>query len=93
MKTPTSLVRRARFGGDLLEFAPENELGVVYLFAQLARRRFGLKVQRIQAGYPDCVATLAGKPNRIEFEYRSRNFSQQKHDPRGCDWIVCWIHD
>jgi hypothetical protein len=30
---------------------------------------------------------------RIEFEYRSRNFPQDRHDPSGCDWIVCWIHD
>ena len=24
---------------------------------------------------------------RIEFEYKSRNFN---HDPRKCDWLVCW---
>lgn len=72
--------------------APENEQGVVYLFSHLARR-FGLRVERVQAGFPDCIATRAGKRVRIEFEYRSRNFAQHRHDPSKCDWIVCWIHD
>jgi hypothetical protein len=30
---------------------------------------------------------------RIEFEYRSRNFAAHRHDPGGCDPIVCWVHD
>jgi len=79
--------------GAPLEYAPENEQGVVYLFSTLARKNYGLRVERVQAGYPDCLATKAGRPVRIEFEYRSRNFAQHRHDPAGCDWIVCWIHD
>lgn len=79
--------------GAPLEYAPENEQGVVYLFSTLARKSYGLRVERVQAGYPDCLATKAGRPARIEFEYRSRNFAQHGHDPAGCDWIVCWIHD
>jgi hypothetical protein len=76
-----------------LTYAPENEQGVVFLFSHLAKTRFGLRIERIQAGYPDCVAYRDGKRVRIEFEYRSRNFVQHKHDPKDCDWIVCWIHD
>lgn len=80
--------------GAPLEYAPDNEQGVVYLFSHLARRRFGLRIERIQAGYPDCIAyDNSGHRVRIEFEYRSRNFCQHRHDPRGCDWIVCWMHD
>ena len=79
--------------GAPLEYAPENEQGVVYLFSTLARKRYGLRVERVQAGYPDCLATKHGKPVRIEFEFRSRNFALHRHDPAGCDWIVCWIHD
>lgn len=30
---------------------------------------------------------------RIEFEYRSRNFREHRHDPADCDLIVCWEHD
>ncbi len=79
--------------GAPLDFAPTNEQGVVYLFSHLARRRFGLRVERVRAGYPDCVAYKDGQRIRIEFEYRSRNFAVHRHNPSACDWIVCWIHD
>jgi hypothetical protein len=76
-----------------LDHEPENENGVVYLFSTLARTKFGLRIDRIQAAFPDCIAYRDGRRIRIEFEYRSRNFAAHRHDPAGCDWIVCWIHD
>ncbi len=80
--------------GAPLHYAPQNELGVVFLFAHLAKR-LRLKVDRVGAPFPDCIAyqkTDRGeKPVRIEFEYRSRNFKGHPH--RGCDWIVCWEHN
>jgi hypothetical protein len=81
--------------GSPLDIEPNNEQGVVYLFSHVAGKRFGLHVQSVQAGFPDCLAYQRGtrKRVRIEFEYRSRNFALHRHDPRGCDWIVCWIHD
>jgi hypothetical protein len=79
--------------GAPLEYEPENEQGVVFLFSHLARKRFGLRIERIQAGFPDCIAISAGRTIRIEFEYESRNFESHGHDPRGCDWVVCWIHN
>jgi hypothetical protein len=84
----------ARLDGAALDYAPQNEYGVVFLFATLARR-FGLRVQQVQAGFPDCnaVERATGKKIRIEFEYKSRNFREHKHDPKKCDCIVCWIHD
>jgi len=78
--------------GSPLEYEPQNELGVAYLFSHVARQ-LGLTVERVQDGFPDCIAYKAGRRVRIEFEYRSRNFRDHGHDPRGCDWIVCWIHD
>jgi hypothetical protein len=30
---------------------------------------------------------------RIEFEFNARNFRTHGHDPRKCDWIVCWEDD
>jgi hypothetical protein len=79
-----------------LEYAPENEHGVVFLFAALANRR-GLRVESVQAGFPDCIAyqrTGKGdKRNRIEFEFYSSNLQTHGHDPKGCDWTVCWEHD
>jgi hypothetical protein len=79
--------------GAPLDYEPNNEQGVVYLFSSLARKRFGLHIERVQAGFPDCVAYRNGHRVRIEFEHRSRNFAVHRHDPHGCDWIVCWIHD
>ena len=78
--------------GAPLDYAPTNEQGVVFLFSHLARK-FGLHVERMQAGFPDCLAYQGGKRVRIEFEYRSRNFKQHKHRVSGCDWLVCWVHD
>lgn len=79
-----------------MNYAPVNELGVVLLFAQIAKR-YRLRVDHIQAAFPDCVAyqTIGGREKkiRIEFEYRSKSFVAHGHDPRKCDMIVCWEHD
>ncbi len=80
--------------GAPLEYAPDNEQGVVFLFSQLALKEYGFKVERVQSGYPDCTARdRRGKTVRIEFEYCSRNFRQHGHDPKNCDCIVCWAHN
>jgi len=61
--------------GAPLDFAPSSEQGVVLLFSHVARRRFGLHVEGVQAGYRDCLAYKDGRRIRIEFAYRSRNFA------------------
>jgi hypothetical protein len=33
------------------------------------------------------------QPVKVEFELESRNFLKHKHDPNGCDVIVCWVHN
>ncbi len=77
--------------GAALRFAPQNELGVVYLFASMAKRLGLSSVEIVRPGFPDCIAyqrTGKGEKRvRIEFEYKSRNFN---HDPKKCDWLVCW---
>ena len=82
--------------GVPLHYAPENEMGVVFLFSHFAKR-WRLKVDQIRAQFPDCIAyqKIGGKekPIRIEFEFRSRNFRTHGHSAKGCDWIVCWEHD
>lgn len=79
-----------------LKYAPENEMGVVYLFAHQAKR-LGFDIEEIRAGFPDCLAyrNAGNRKNlvRIEFEFRSSNFRSHKHDPKECDCIVCWVHD
>lgn len=91
-----------RVYGDSLAFktlsrAPVNELGVVYLFGVL-HDVFGLEIESIQAGFPDCIArrkVAAGRWEelRIEFEFESRSFLAHGHDPAQADIIVCWRHN
>ena len=79
-----------------LHYAPENELGVVFLFSQIAKR-LQFHIETIRAAYPDCIAYRHSgdreKRVRIEFEYRSSSFRAHKHDAKKCDCIVCWHHD
>ena len=78
-----------------MQYAPRNELGVVFLFSHIARLR--LKVEQIRPQYPDCIAyqkTGTGERQvRIEFEYKSRNFYTHSHKAKHCDWLVCWEHN
>lgn len=72
---------------------PRNEMGVVYLFADYARRH-KLQVKSVQSGFPDAIVTrrtAKGEEEfRIEFEFRARTFKAHRHDPREVDWVVCW---
>ncbi len=76
---------------------PVNESGVVFAFGMLARQ-LGFAVHRIQREFPDCeavreIARGQWQLVRIEFEFESRNFLLHKHNPKGCDVIVCWVHN
>jgi hypothetical protein len=78
-------------------FAPTNEIGVVMLFA-LAAEALGFVIEATHSTFPDCYAWQCVAPGRyrrvrIEFEYASTNFRIHRHDPRGCDLLVCWEHD
>jgi len=94
--------RGARDFGDPVGYrglfhAPMNEMGVVLAFGAAADA-LGFGVETVGTGFPDCtakrrVAEGRWRSVRIEFEYRSRNFALHRHDPAGCDLIVCWDHD
>ena len=81
-----------------LVHAPVNEMGVVYLFGTLAEK-LGFRVESFNpTGFPDCEARRRSTKGtwqrvRIEFEYRSSNFLDHRHDIAKCDVIVCWVHD
>lgn len=82
--------------GAPLQYAPENELGVVFLFSHIAKK-LRIRVEQIRPQFPDCIAyqkTAHGEKRiRIEFEFKSGNFKNHNHSSRKCDWIVCWEHD
>jgi hypothetical protein len=80
-----------------LVHAPTNEMGVVFLFGMMANQ-LGMVVTRLQAEFPDCEAMREVETGRwqrlnVEFEFESRNFLVHKHDPDGCDMIICWVHN
>lgn len=81
-----------------LVYAPINEQGVVFLFGKIAHE-FGMYVELIRTGYPDCIAKrYIGRDRweeiKIEFEFKSSDFHKHKHTPpEATDMIVCWEHD
>ena len=79
-----------------LEYAPANELGVVFLFAHVSRR-LQFRIEEIRPQFPDCIAYRrmgdSEKKTKIEFEFRSSSFKAHRHDAAGCDVIVCWHDD
>ncbi len=79
-----------------LQYAPQNEIGVVYLFAHIARKK-QFRIEEIRPQFPDCIAYRRSgdqeKLVRIEFEFRSSSFKAHGHDAKQCDCIVCWHHD
>jgi hypothetical protein len=89
-------IRAEVLDGAPLRLAPENEQGVVFLFAHLAKR-WQLRVEEMQQGFPDCIAyqKVRGRENRlrIEFEFKSKTFKTHGHRSGSCDWIVCWEHN
>jgi len=91
-----SISRPIRLVDAPMEYAPENELGVVFLFSQVARKKQFI-IKEIRTSYPDCIAHRRSgdmdKLIRIEFEYRSSSFKAHRHNVKNCDCIVCWHHD
>lgn len=79
-----------------LQYAPKNEIGVVYLFAHIARKK-QFRIEEIRSQFPDCIAYRRSgdkeKLVRIEFEFKSSSFKSHGHDSKECDCIVCWHHD
>jgi hypothetical protein len=76
---------------------PTNENGVMFAFGRVADK-LGFEVERIQTAFPDCEALREVAPGkwqreRVELELYSRNFLEHGHDPKGCDTIVCWVHN
>jgi hypothetical protein len=80
-------------------YAPTYEAEVVSLFSSIADD-LGFEIVSQRSAFPDCEARRIVNPRRkrykkclIEFEFRSSDYKQHKHPLKGCDLIVCWIHD
>jgi hypothetical protein len=84
-----------------IRHAPENELGVVFLFSKIARRFGFIEIDVIQPHFPDCWAyrrtSTGAKRTWIEFEFRSRSFKSHLNQLRRVNprrgVVVCWEND
>jgi len=62
-------------------------------------QQFGIEyIEGIQQGFPDAfgrrkIGKTEYEPVEIEFEFKSIDFKNHKHDPNQCDIIVCWEHN
>jgi hypothetical protein len=54
-----------------MNYAPENEMGVVFLFSHLARK-IGHEIDVIRPGCPDCVAYASNRHSRPTPTERAR---------------------
>ena len=74
-------------------FEPTNEAETIELF-KLAQGWLGWCIVIEMRGFPDAVIENEnGQRLAVEFEYRAKNFDYHKHDPGGCDLVVCWAND
>ena len=72
---------------------PTNEAETIELF-KLAQGWLGWCIVIEMRGFPDAVIENEnGQRLAVEFEYRAKNFDYHKHDPGGCDLVVCWADD
>jgi len=94
-------MREKSIVGDLINFrglvySPTNENGVIFLFGKVMED-LNMYIEEIKPGFPDCIGRrFTGKGWErvyIEFEYKSSQFKEHKHNPDDCDIIVCWEHD
>ena len=73
---------------------PKYEQEVVFLFSKFhAKLGFPL-ITKIAPAFPDAeVFDENGKYKRIEFEVFSSDFISHGHEPKNCDYIICWEDD
>lgn len=70
--TKESIHRPDVLEGAPLHYAPQNELGVVYLFSFFIKK-LRLRVDQIRPQFPDCIAyqKVGGKEKRVRIEFGS----------------------
>lgn len=51
-------------------------------------------IVRSGAAFPDMtLRDIDGNEVETEIEFASANFIRHKHDPRGCQLVICWKHN
>ena len=90
--------RGRHLGFRAFAFAPTYEAEVVSLFSSIADE-LGFEIVSQRPAFPDCEARRMTDPQRgryetcmIEFELKSRDYINHRHQMSGCHLIVCWEH-
>lgn len=74
-----------------LLFEPQTHEEMIFLFSKLHDKIGFPYITKIQTAYPDVLVLIDDKTiKRIEIEIYASQFD---HDPKGCDFIVCWEND
>lgn len=69
-----------------LLFEPQTHEEMIFLFSKMHEKIGFPYVTQIQTAYPDVLA--------LDNNRTVKNFASQfHHDPKGCDFIVCWEND
>ncbi len=98
-KSPVTSARRPPqpldAGGKLgLLWEPKTEQEVVVLFAKFHTDLGFPYILTVQQAFPDALVLDNDKQSRrVEFEVAASHFQSHGHDPKGCDFIVCWEND
>jgi len=75
-----------------LLFAPRNHEETMYMFSVLHKDLGFPYILQMGTPYPDITAlNEKGETKRIEIELFASQF--EGHDPKRCDYIVCWEND
>jgi len=75
-------------------FEPQYEQEVVYLFSVFHRDLDFPYIIKIRNEFPDALVMDKKRDVKsIEFEVKASDFIQHNHDPKKCDFIVCWEND
>jgi hypothetical protein len=74
-----------------LLFHPRNHEEIMYIFSVIHRQIGFPYILAMGVPYPDITAINdKGETKRIEIELFASQFD---HDPKGCDYIICWEND
>ena len=72
---------------------------MVQMFGAIADE-LGFEIVGNRSAFPDCEARRRIDVDRehyeqclIEYEFSSRDYKKHGHPSKGCDLIVCWVHD
>ena len=74
-----------------LLFEPQTHEEMMFLFSKMHEKIGFPYILKIQTAYPDVEALDEDRTvKKIEIETFASQFD---HDPKGCDFIVCWEND